>query len=239
MKRITGIVIAIFILIFTESSLATGLPVVDIGAIIQLGRELDKMDSEYNEMKKEYANAQDRLKEAKELSSDSEGHYGYGNLLDGGQYTRNREWSPDNWQDVLKGLAGGNPARYQQLLSQYQSDNPSMSSSDYSMGAGHYNAIVYQNQIQDNQAATVTATYAFNNIAEHIQHIRAISKQIEAAPNAKSAEDLNTRMQGEEAYVSVEMLKQLALMNEQKADENSNQIRYETQSAKFNRLPDQ
>lgn len=238
MRKKIKIAAAFIIFIFPIASFAN-LPVFDAASFAQLVDQLITLNHEYKEMKKEYANAQDRLKEAKELSSDSEGHYGYGNLLDGGQYTRNREWSPDNWQDVLKGLAGGNPARYQQLLSQYQNDNPSMSSSDYSMGAGHYNAIVYQNQIQDNQAATVTATYAFNNIAEHIQHIRAISKQIESAPNAKSAEDLNTRMQGEEAYVSVEMLKQLALMNEQKADENSNQIRYETQSAKFNRLPDQ
>ena len=214
------------------------LPVIDPTAVYNLIRQLNTLHNEYTEMQKQYANSQDQLYQAKVITSNQEGHYGYGDLLDGGQYSTNRQWSPNNWQDALKGLAGGNPARYQQLVSQYKSDNPTMSQSDYSQGAGHYNAIVYQDQIQNNQAASVTATYAFNNIAEHLQHIRAISKQIESAPNQKSATDLNTRMEGEIAYVQVEMLKQMALMNEQKADQNANKIRYETQTAQFNRLPD-
>ena len=215
------------------------LPVIDPTAIYNLVHQLNTLNNQYKVMKQEYENAQNRLDEAKALRGDTEGHYGFGNLLDGGKYKTNREWSPDDWQSTLKGLSGGNPARYQQLLSQYKNDNPTLSESDYSRGAGHYNAVVYQDQIKNNQAAAVTSTYAFNNIKQHIEHIRQISKQIESAPNQKSAVDLNTRMEGEIGYVQVEMLKQMALMNEQKADENTNQIRYESQAAKFNRLPDQ
>lgn len=215
------------------------LPVIDPTAVYNLIRQLKTLDNEYTEMQKQYESAQNRLNEAKALRSDSEGHYGYGNLYNDQQYTVKREWSPDNWQDVLKGLSGGNPARYQQLISQYQSDNPTMSQSDYAKGGSADNAQIYQAQIQNNQAASVTSTYAFNNIKDHIEHIQSLSQQIESATNEKSAIDLNTRMAAQIAYVQVEILKQNALMNEQAAHKNEDQIRYETASAKFNRLPDE
>jgi type IV secretion system protein VirB5 len=160
-------------------------------------------------------------------------------LYNGTQYTAHREWSPSNWEDVLKGLSGGNPARYQQLVSQYQHDNPTLSVSDFDKGESSDNGQIYQAQIQNNQAANVTATYAFNDIQNHIEHIEKISNQIESAPNEKAATDLNTRMNTEIAYTQVEVLKQLALMNEQTAQRNEDRIKYETANAKFDRLPDE
>src|SRR3990167_3915854 len=96
------------------------LPVIDPTAIYNLVHQLNTLNNQYKVMKQEYENAQNRLDEAKALRGDTEGHYGFGNLLDGGKYKTNREWSPDDWQSTLKGLSGGNPARYQQLLSQYK-----------------------------------------------------------------------------------------------------------------------
>lgn len=225
-------------LLFPLSSFAF-LPVIDVTAIANMARELSQLKHQYDLLNQTYQSSQNTLYQAKTISSEGQGHYGFGNLFNGPQYTAHREWSPDNWQEVLQGLSGGNPQRYQQLVSQYQSDNPTLSVSNFDMGSSASNGQIYQAQIQNNQAASVTASYAFNNIKDHIEHIQQISNQIESAPNQKAATDLNTRMDTEIAYTQIEVLKQLALMNEQTAHHNEDQIKYETEASKFNRLPDE
>ncbi len=214
------------------------MPVVDATAIINLVKQLDQLKRQYDLLNQSYQTSQNTLNQAKAITSNGQGHYGYGGLFNDQQYTANREWSPDNWQDTLKGLSGGNPARYQELVSQYKRDNPSLSLSEFERGSSIENGQIYQAQIQNNQAASVTSTYAFNNIKDHIEHIQAISGKIESAPNEKSAMDLNTRMGAEIAYTQVEILKQMALLNEQTVNQNSDRIKYEAQGARFNRLPD-
>lgn len=226
-------------LFFAPMSSFAFLPVIDVTAVANLVRQLEQLKKQYDVMNQTYQTSQNTLYQAKTISGEGQGHYGFGNLFNSPVYTAHREWSPDNWQEVLQGLAGGNPARYQQLVSQYQHDNPTLSLSDFNKGESADNGQIYQAQIQNNQAANVTASYAFNNIKNHIEHIEEISNQIESAPNEKSATDLNTRMNAEIAYTQVEVLKQLALMNEQTAERNENQIKYETANAKFDRLPDE
>lgn len=214
-------------------------PVIDPTAVYNLGLQLRKLKDQYNLMKQQYDNSQSRLSEIQKVRGNSEGNYGFGNLLDGQEYKAKREWSPDNWQDALKGLSGGNPERYKELVDQYNSANKkTLSESDFDKGESAENGEIYQAQIQSNRTASVTATYAFNDIKNHIEHIEAISQKIESAPNQKAATDLNTRMNAEIAYTQVEVLKQLALMNEQTAERNSERIKYETANAKFNQLPD-
>lgn len=234
----TLLFISLAIIAFSNNAFAT-IPVFDYSSFIELYNEFNTLKSQYDLMQQQYSNAKSRLSEIQQVRGNSEGHYGFGNLLNGQEYTAKREWSPDNWQEALKGLSGGNPERYQQLVSQYQHDNPTLSTSDFDKGESADNGAIYQAQIQNNQAANVTATYAFNDIKNHIQHIEVISSQIESAPNEKAATDLNTRMNAEIAYTQVEVLKQLALMNEQAAERNSERIKYETANAKFNQLPDE
>lgn len=226
------------LLLFIPLSSFAFLPVIDATAVLNLIKQLEQMKKQYDLMNQSYQTSKNTLYQAQVISGEAQGHYGFGDLLNGQQYTAKREWSPNNWEDALKGLSGGNPARYQQLVSQYQHDNPTLSKSDFDKGESSDNGAIYQAQIQNNQAANVTATYAFNDIKNHIEHIQSISKQIESAPNEKAATDLNTRMNTEIAYTQVEVLKQLALMNEQTAERNEEKIKYETANAKFDRLPD-
>lgn len=226
-------------LFFTPISCLAFLPVIDITAVANLVRQLEQLKKQYDVLNQTYQTSQNTLYQAKVISGNTQGSYGFGNLFNSPEYTAHREWSPSNWEDVLKGLSGGNPARYQQLVSQYQHDNPTLSLSDFDKGESADNGQIYQAQIQNNQAANVTSTYAFNDIQNHIEHIEKISNQIESAPNEKAATDLNTRMNTEIAYTQVEVLKQLALMNEQTAERNEDRIKYETANAKFDRLPDE
>jgi len=207
------------------------IPVVDWGSIGHLILELKQLKSMYD-------NGMDQLNKAKQIASDAEGHYDFGNFENGTQDLTNREWSPDSWHDALKGLSGGNPARYNQLVKEYKKNNPTLSDGDYKKGASDAKLKVYQKQVATNQAAQVQAAYAFNDIKTHLKNVHDISAKIETATNTKAAVDLNSRLQAELAYISIQELKMLALMNQQLAQQQSNNIATETQSAKFNALPD-
>lgn len=209
----------------------------DLGANVKLLQELKSAAKRYSELQKQYSNMEKRLHTVQSIQKDAEGHYGYGSLLNGAKDLEDREWSPDSWHDTLKGLSGGNKARYQQLLSQYKQSNKTLSQSDYTKGSSTENAKVYQQQVQTNTAATVNASYAFNNIKTHLNNLHELSAKIENTKNEKAATDLNTRMQAEMAYVEVQILKQTALLNEQLARSDSDKIASETAAAKFNALP--
>ncbi len=228
--------ILIFLFVFFPVCSFATLPVVDAVAISHLVKEYRQLKAEYDLLQQTYQNAQRQLNQTEAIAHSLEGHYGYGSLFNDVKNLNNRQWSPDNWQDTLQGMSGGNPARYQQLVKQYRENNVTLSDGDYQKGAG--NVAVYRQQVQTNQAAFVNASYAFNTIKSHLDRIYQLSQKIEKANNEKSAIDLNTRMQTEMAYVQVQTLKQIALLNLQMARSHTDNIASETQNAQFNQLPE-
>jgi type IV secretion system protein VirB5 len=208
----------------------------DISANTKLLQALQADAARLSELKQQYENMQKRLQTVQNIQQDAEGHYGYGSMLNDGQALKDREWSPGNWNDTLKGLSGGNKKRYHQLLKQYQHANKTLSKSDYLKGGSSENEKLYQQQIQTNQAASVNASYAFNNLQTHLKNVHQLSQKIDSTKNEKAATDLNTRMQAETAYIEVQILKQTTLLNEQIAQENADKIAGETAEAKFDRL---
>lgn len=206
------------------------LPVVDTAALAKLGSELKKLQQQYQLM-------QQQLDTAKEIASDAEGHYGFGDLLNGTQDLVKRQWSPNNWDDALKGLSGGNPARYEQLLAEYKQNHPTLSQSDYEKGESATNAIIYQQDVNTNRAASVNATYAFNTINKQLANVHELSAQIEKAKNTKAAMDLNSRLLTQVAYIQIQELKMQTVVNQQLAQSASDKIASQTAAAKFNRLP--
>ncbi|MFN3233797.1 MAG: type IV secretion system protein [Gammaproteobacteria bacterium] len=215
------------------------MPVIDPNAIEQLIKEYRQLKNQYDLLKDTYNNQLAQLQQGKQMVQDAEGHYGYGGLINSDSNLKSREWSPDNWQDALKGLSGGNPERYQELALQYQKAHPTMALDEFKKGSSDENADLYQKKSQATQAATVNATYAFNDIKQHLENIHKISEKIDTAENTKAAVDLNTRMQTEMAYVQVQMLKQVAILNEQMAERSQEELSADKQAAEFNRLPDE
>lgn|SRR3989338_5693902 len=236
MKKLLNIIIILLSLFLMQPTFAM-LPVVDFGAIANLIKEFEQLKAQYDLLRQTYENAKAQLNSAKELVRDAEGHSGYGDILNSEQALQNRAWSPDDWDSALKGLAGGNAERYHDLVKEYEDNHPSLTQDQYEKGTNAADAAIYENQIQNNKAATVTATYAFNDIKTQLNNIHELSQNIEKAGNEKAAIDLNTRMQTEIAYTQVQILKQMALMNEQMASTRAHRIQYESEEAKFNQLP--
>ncbi|MFH1334264.1 MAG: type IV secretion system protein [Pseudomonadota bacterium] len=220
----------IFLCLFPVLTYAT-MPVIDYTAI-------SKMTQEYQKLTELYKNAESQLEQEKQLVSDAEGHYGFGVFENSINDLKQRQWSPDTWDDTLQGLSGGNPERYQQLMDEYKKSHPVLSGSDYEKGATENQSKTYAQSIAVNRAATVNASYAFNDIKQHLQNVHDISSKIDQSTNTKAAVDLNSRLNAELAYISVQELKMLTLINQQLANQQSSEISESSDNSKFNTLPD-
>jgi type IV secretion system protein VirB5 len=167
------------------------------------------------------------------------GNYGYGTINNSNKDLKDREWSPESWDDALKGLSGGNDQRYQELLSAYQEDHPSLSQDDFSKGSSDVYATDYQQMVATNQAANVHASYAFEEVNEHLETIKKLSDEIEHTDNQKAISDLNARINTEEAYLQVEQIKAISVMNEQLAQGQASEIVSRSEASKFNQIPEE
>lgn len=205
------------------------IPVEDWGEWIRTAQEIKQITKNYNELKTQYQTMKNQY-------SAMIGHYGFGNLYNATSDFKNRLWSPGSWSDALHGLSGGNPARYQELLVAYKKAHATMPTQQYQQLTSKQAATEYSQQINTNRAASVNASFAFNTIQSHLQTVHALSQQIEAAPNTKSAIDLNSRLVAELAYIQLQELKMQAVLNEQLAQQSSNVIAEKTAAAKFNQL---
>lgn len=167
------------------------------------------------------------------------GSYGYGDLLNGSQDLEKRKWSADTWDDALQGLSGGNDQRYQELVSAYKDQHPSLSKDEVSKGSSDVYAADYQQMVETNQAANVQASYAFEEVNEHLDNINELSKKIEEAENSKAIADLNARINAEIAYLQVEQIKAISILNEQMAQGHSTSIVNRSEASKFNQIPEE
>ena len=167
------------------------------------------------------------------------GNYGYGDILNSAQDLDKREWSADTWDDALQGLSGGNDQRYQELVSAYKDQHPSLSQEEVSKGSSEVYAADYQQMVATNQAANVQASYAFEEVNEHLETINELSQKIEEAENSKAIADLTARINTEIAYLQVEQIKAISILNEQMAQGHATSIVNRSEASKFNQIPEE
>lgn len=190
--------------------------------------------AEVTSMSKQYETLKEQYDQMQQQYHSITGNYGWGNWNNGASDLSKREWAPSNWHSALEGMSGGNPERYQELFSQYKQNHQTMSKDQFAKGSDQNLATSYQNQVQTNQASATSATYEFNDINKHLQHLQQLGKQIELANNLKSAMDLNSRVQLEVAYISIEELRMQTVLNQQMAQSQASKIAEENEAAQFN-----
>lgn len=165
------------------------------------------------------------------------GNYGYGKLFNSQKDKQNQKWSPSSWTNALAGKSGSTQDRYRALLNQYQSDYPSMNFAEIAKGSSQANANDYEKSVTVNQAASVQSTYEYNDINTHLENIQKLTDSIETAENEKSIADLNARINAEVAYLSVEMIKMLAILNQQYVQTAATTLAGRRQASKMNQIP--
>ena len=226
---ISSIAISLVLMGVNESSFAM-MPVIDVGVIAKTSAMIKQLSDQYETMKQQYTTMQNQY-------SAVTGNYGFGNWHNAANDLQGREFNAPSWQAALKGEAGGNPARYQQLLAQYKKNHATMNQSDYAKGASKTAATNYSNQVKTNQVSATTATYEFNDLNKHLKSLQELGKQIEnAATNkdTKSAIDLNSRIVLEVGYIQVEEVRMATILNQQMAQASATQISQENAASQFN-----
>lgn len=225
-------------------SLALGLVVnsyaSSAGDIISILEKTYGIDVDIKDIESTTQGIQDQIKTLSNDQLDAIiGSYGYGDLLNGAGDLEKREWSADTWDDALKGLSGGNSDRYQELLNSYQENHPSLSQEEVSKGSSEVYATDYQQMVETNQAANVQASYAFEEVNEHLETINELSQKIEEAQNSKAIADLTARINTEIAYLQVEQIKAISVLNEQMAQGQATAIVNRSEASKFNQIPEE
>lgn len=235
---------ALFLLSLTEVSAAV-MPVIDIESIIQLTSQLKQLQEQYkllenayNTAKAQLENSKAQLDGIKHLQEYNSGSYGYGSLQNAASNLQGWQSSASTWDDALKNVAGGNPARYAELVKAYESAHPMVSESVFKKGASQTRLHQYSQNKALNKAVSVQTTYAYNDINDHLKRIHELSSNIDKAPNTKAAMDLNSRLVAELAYVSVTNLKLQTLISQQLAQSGANELVDDGEAARFFTLPD-
>lgn len=209
------------------------MPVIDGAAIAQLASQLSQLREQYNLLRNTYEMGQSQLDGIKSIRDFNSGNYGLGDLENSLDSLRNWQNSADDWEGALNNVAGGNPVRYAQLVKAYEASHPTLSETEYLKGgsAGHLQQ--YKQKQAVNRAASVQATYAFNDINKHLKTIHKLSAQIDKTPNTKSAMDLNARLITELAYISVMHLKLQTIVSQQMSQENADLLAEEADMVRF------
>ena len=164
--------------------------------------------------------------------------FGYGDLLNDDTAQKERAWSPDSWQDALEAQSGGNSDRYQQLVDEYQASHPYLSDEEMQKGSSASNATNYEQQVQTNRAAMSHASYSFEDVNKHLDTINELSKKINEDSNPKAVAEINARINAEVAYLQVEQIKSLAVLNEQIAQDQASSLVNDKAASEFNQIPD-
>lgn len=213
----------IVVLTIVPMSVFASLPVIDFASIA-------KLEQEMSVLKETYQNQQGQL-------NSMTGNYGDGNLMNSDSDTKARQWSPNSWDEALRSESGGNDARYQQLLSEYNESHHTVPEQTMENVSSNEQANDYIQTSNENRAASVNSQHVFSDINTKIQEVYALSKQIEMSKNEKSAVDLNNRLVSELAYIQLQMLKMQAVTNLQISQTQANRLSIEGQKANFDKLP--
>jgi type IV secretion system protein VirB5 len=226
-------------MMLSSSLYADILGVSDAALLVKAIEQLEQLRSQYELLSQTYTNAKSQLASIESIKNYNSGHYGFGDLANSASDLKDRQWSSNTWDEALQNISGGNPSRYQELVSAYQKNHVSLDDDAYRKGASPQRLQLYKQNKAVNQTVSVQTTYVFNEINEHLKAIHDLSTQIEKTPNTKSAIDLNTRLLSEIAYIQTESLKLQTLLSQHNALMGANDIAVDSENAKFNTLPDE
>lgn len=196
----------------------------DLNNINEIESELKKLDK-------------DQLTQLEGLLSASTGNFQYGSWQNDQKALDEKQWSPNTWKSALAN-DGGNNHRYESYVNAYQADHPALDNKTLEGGMSDDYVKNYHDMVSNNQAVSVQANYEYEDLNAHLQAIQELSKKIEDADTQKAVSDLNARINAEIAYLSVEEIKMLTMINEQFAQQQASEILNQNVVAKFNQIPE-
>lgn len=159
-------------------------------------------------------NITDRMKE--ELKNDLTGNYGMGtyNQSEGEKY---QTWDGGSkWQNVMNSGDSGSGdlgALAKTLKDEYPIESKKVETASINKKQAQY----YTLQAKTALAARASSQYVFDKIDEQVKYQRDLQKQIEKTSDLKAAVDLQNRLQVENNFLLLQMLRLLAMSGQQQA----------------------
>lgn len=194
--------------------------------------QLEQLKKQYAVLNKNYKNAESQLTSLQKLSQLNSGHSGFGRLRNSLPELKQLQ-SANSWRETLKGVSGGNPERYQELVRAYEKQHATLNSQQYRKGASKTRLEQFDNELQTTKAASVESEVTFNDINKNLERIHELSEQIEKADNTKAAVDLNSRLLTEVAYLQAQNLKAQAILNQQIAMKSTTKLGDDAELSKY------
>lgn len=170
------------------------------------------------------------------LTSNLQGNFGYGNLLNTQSDLNQMLWSNNSWQDVLNNVGGGNAQQFSLAQQAYANLYPIVDSNQIgqTLTNNDLTRIQYNQQSSISRAALAASSYSYNDINQHIQNIHNILAMLENQPSEKAAIDLNTRLVAEISFIQLEELKQQDIQTQIIATQSQGTVNSLSDSSKFN-----
>lgn len=207
-------------------------PFSDAAVLLKLGDQLKQLQKQYRVLNRAYDTAKSQLDSIERLNKYNSGHSGYGNLYNSMNDLKQKQ-SANSWREALKGVSGGNPARYKELVTAYEKQHALLNKQAFSKGASAARTERFEQEREIVQAASIESEAAFNDINDSLKRIHDLSEKIEAADNTKAAIDLNSRLLTEVAYLQAQNLKAQSLVNQQLAAKSGSSLTDEAELARY------
>lgn len=197
------------------------------------------INDQYTTLKEQYEQVQQLYTKAGDIQDDLNGKGTYKDLLnDAEDITNQTEWTAQDWDDALRGMAGANQARFDDLKEEYQSvynsvGNTEVSDSVYEKGASHDNALIHEQDEKVNQTSYTSSAYEYEHLDDIAQQISQISADIDSAETTKKTLDLQAKLSEQIAYIQLEELKMQTIQNQQVAETEARSLNGETQASVY------
>ncbi|MAZ38492.1 MAG: hypothetical protein CMF49_00045 [Legionellales bacterium] len=215
-------------------------------SVTDLENQLTVLNNQYTELQKQLGEAKEIYNQGTEIKNqaidiqnDLNGSGSYSSLLGDTQQLLNQaQWTKDDWDDALKGLSGGNQERYNELVTEYQSQYQTVQGkpvddSKYKEGASDDNAAMHKQDVAVNQTVYASSSYEYANLNTIAKSITDIGNEIDQADTTKKALDLQAKLSEQMALIQLEMLKMQTINNEQAAEAEARTLNEQSQQAVY------
>ena len=231
------IYVLLFSILFCRASYSF-IPVIDVESIAEEVVEIGELTEQINLAKEQLDNAKNQLSEMKEQIDDMTGIYGWGDLLDSAKDLRDREFTPESWQDALKGLSGGNNDRYEALLNAYKKSHPVVSDDVHEMRNTKAQTDQFDDSVNTVNAVATTAQMTYEKLDDYLKETHELTQKIESNKNEdiKSSMDLNARLSANNANLLAALIRVQTVQANLEAEEAQQRIQGESQQAEFMKL---
>lgn len=231
-----GNIIILFVLFcFSHFAYSQALPVIDFDEIYNTLQLIKRADDQIEQLRNLKESSEEQLKLLKKSIS---GNFGYGNYLNTEEDETHREWSNDNWIDVLQMREDKKNTQFTDAQKAYQKLYP-VTDVDHVRTTLKKDDLIknyYDQSKAISRAALAASSESYNKINDHNQKIHTMIHLLENQPSEKAAIDLNARLVAELAFIQLEILKEQNIQSQLEATEAQNKINGMSDESQFMKL---